>query len=150
MCFLQAMNIESQDSIFGQENSVRTAQNSSQPQLPEPENKIDDSIDNQQQVFVETCFTLHVLFMQRCCCWIYFSWNLTLTICRIWTWMRVLMEWRRRSLNQRRRKQQAHGLEHVLGHARGLFILFLFLTLHESVFVSSHFFKKYKVPLFVK
>lgn len=48
--FLQAMNIEGQDSIFGQENSVSNAQSSSQPQLPEPENKIDDSIDNQQQV----------------------------------------------------------------------------------------------------
>ncbi|CAG5866278.1 unnamed protein product [Menidia menidia] len=44
----KAMNIEGQDSIFGQENSA-TAQNSSQPQLPEPENKMDDSIDNQQQ-----------------------------------------------------------------------------------------------------
>ncbi|XP_037833797.1 SR-related and CTD-associated factor 8 isoform X2 [Kryptolebias marmoratus] len=45
----KAMSIEGQDSIFGQENSVTAAQNSSQPQLPEPENKIDDSIDNQQQ-----------------------------------------------------------------------------------------------------
>ncbi|XP_061599504.1 SR-related and CTD-associated factor 8 [Cololabis saira] len=45
----KAMNIEGQDSIFGQENSVSAGQNSSQPQLPEPENKIDDSIDNQQQ-----------------------------------------------------------------------------------------------------
>ncbi|XP_071354617.1 SR-related and CTD-associated factor 8-like isoform X2 [Trachinotus anak] len=45
----KAMSIEGQDSIFGQENSVATAQSSSQPQLPEPENKLDDSIDNQQQ-----------------------------------------------------------------------------------------------------
>ncbi|XP_056249837.1 SR-related and CTD-associated factor 8 isoform X1 [Seriola aureovittata] len=45
----KAMSIEGQDSIFGQENSVATAQGSSQPQLPEPENKLDDSIDNQQQ-----------------------------------------------------------------------------------------------------
>ncbi|KAM6912281.1 SR-related and CTD-associated factor 8 [Xenentodon cancila] len=45
----KAMNIEGQDSIFGQDNSVTAGQNSSQPQLPEPENKIDDSIDNQQQ-----------------------------------------------------------------------------------------------------
>nr|XP_015825905.2 SR-related and CTD-associated factor 8 [Nothobranchius furzeri] len=45
----KAMSIESQDSMFGQENSVTAAQNCSQPQLPEPENKIDDSIDNQQQ-----------------------------------------------------------------------------------------------------
>ncbi|MED6272905.1 hypothetical protein CHARACLAT_001383, partial [Characodon lateralis] len=44
-----AMNIEGQDSIFGQENSVATAQTSAQPQLPEPESKMDDSIDNQQQ-----------------------------------------------------------------------------------------------------
>lgn len=44
----KAMSIEGQDSIFGQE-SVATAQSSSQPQLPEPENKLDDSIDNQQQ-----------------------------------------------------------------------------------------------------
>lgn len=45
----KAMNMEGQDSIFGQENSVAAAQTSSQPQLPEPDNKIDDSIDNQQQ-----------------------------------------------------------------------------------------------------
>ncbi|XP_072220924.1 SR-related and CTD-associated factor 8-like isoform X1 [Leuresthes tenuis] len=45
----KAMSIEGQDSIFGQENSVAATQNSSQPQLPEPENKMDDSIDNQQQ-----------------------------------------------------------------------------------------------------
>lgn len=48
--FLQAISVESQDSIFGQENSVAATQNSSQAQLPEPENKLDDSIDNQQQV----------------------------------------------------------------------------------------------------
>ncbi|MEQ2216424.1 hypothetical protein XENOCAPTIV_015961, partial [Xenoophorus captivus] len=51
--FNKAMNIEGQDSIFGQENSVATAQTSTQPQLPEPESKMDDSIDNQQQVFGE-------------------------------------------------------------------------------------------------
>ncbi|XP_070699022.1 SR-related and CTD-associated factor 8-like isoform X2 [Pempheris klunzingeri] len=45
----KAMSIDGQDSIFGQENSVATSQSSSQPQLPEPENKLDDSIDNQQQ-----------------------------------------------------------------------------------------------------
>uniref|UniRef100_A0A3P8TQL6 SR-related CTD associated factor 8 n=1 Tax=Amphiprion percula TaxID=161767 RepID=A0A3P8TQL6_AMPPE len=45
----KAMSIEGQDSIFGQENSVAGAQSSSQSQLPEPENKLDDSIDNQQQ-----------------------------------------------------------------------------------------------------
>lgn len=45
----KAMSIEGQDSIFGQENSVATAQSISQPQLPESENKMDDSIDNQQQ-----------------------------------------------------------------------------------------------------
>ncbi|XP_047466976.1 SR-related and CTD-associated factor 8 isoform X2 [Mugil cephalus] len=45
----KAMNIEGQDSIFGQENSVATAQSSSQSQLTEPENKVDDSIDNQQE-----------------------------------------------------------------------------------------------------
>lgn len=44
------MSLEGQDSMFGQENSVATAQSISQPQLAEPENKIDDSIDNQQQV----------------------------------------------------------------------------------------------------
>lgn len=47
------MSIEGQDSIFGQENTAPTPQNSSQPQLPEPENKIDDSIDNQQQVSLQ-------------------------------------------------------------------------------------------------
>lgn len=47
---LQAITIEGQDSIFGSENSVANSQNSSQAQLPEPGNKLDDSIDNQQQV----------------------------------------------------------------------------------------------------
>lgn len=42
--------MEGQDSIFGQENAVATAQGSSQAQLPEADNKLDDSIDNQQQV----------------------------------------------------------------------------------------------------
>lgn len=46
--FLQAMSIDGQDTLFGQDNVV--AQATSQPQLPEPENKMDDSIDNQQQV----------------------------------------------------------------------------------------------------
>lgn len=48
--FVQAITIEGQDSIFGPENSVANSQNSSQPQLPEPASKLDDSIDNQQQV----------------------------------------------------------------------------------------------------
>ena len=42
--------MEGQDSIFGSENSVTTGQSSNQPLLPEPENKMDESIDNQQQV----------------------------------------------------------------------------------------------------
>ncbi|KAK9533466.1 hypothetical protein VZT92_008582 [Zoarces viviparus] len=45
----KAMSIEGQDSIFGHENSVASGQSSSQPQLPEPDNKLDDTIDNQQQ-----------------------------------------------------------------------------------------------------
>lgn len=48
--FFQAITIEGQDSLFGPENSVANSQNSSQPQLPEPSSKLDDSIDNQQQV----------------------------------------------------------------------------------------------------
>lgn len=52
--FFQAMSIEGQDSIFGQENSVATAQGSSQQQLSEPENKLDDTIDNQQQVCLDS------------------------------------------------------------------------------------------------
>ncbi|XP_051942799.1 SR-related and CTD-associated factor 8 isoform X1 [Hippocampus zosterae] len=43
----KSMSIDGQDTLFGQDNSV--AQATSQPQLPEPENKMDDSIDNQQQ-----------------------------------------------------------------------------------------------------
>lgn len=43
--------MEGQDSIFGSENSVGPTQNSSQTQHAEPE-KLDDSIDNQQQVCV--------------------------------------------------------------------------------------------------
>lgn len=50
LVLFQAMSIEGQDSIFGQENSVASAQGSSQSQLPDSENKLDDSIDNQQQV----------------------------------------------------------------------------------------------------
>ncbi|XP_068195457.1 SR-related and CTD-associated factor 8 isoform X2 [Antennarius striatus] len=45
----KAMSIEGQDSIFGQENSVAAAQSNSQAQLPEAENKLDDSMDTQQQ-----------------------------------------------------------------------------------------------------
>ncbi|XP_054652577.1 SR-related and CTD-associated factor 8 isoform X2 [Dunckerocampus dactyliophorus] len=45
----KAMSIEGQDSIFGQENSVATAQSNSQPQLPETDSKLDDSMDNQQE-----------------------------------------------------------------------------------------------------
>lgn len=54
------MSIDGQDSIFGQENSVATAQSSSQPQLPEPENKMDDSIDNQQQVWLASGVVNHI------------------------------------------------------------------------------------------
>ncbi|XP_061698915.1 SR-related and CTD-associated factor 8 isoform X2 [Syngnathoides biaculeatus] len=45
----KALSIEGQETLFGQENSVATAQGSNQPQVPEPETKMDDSIDNQQQ-----------------------------------------------------------------------------------------------------
>ncbi|XP_015252113.1 PREDICTED: protein SCAF8 isoform X1 [Cyprinodon variegatus] len=45
----KAMSIEGQESMYGQENSVATAQTSAQQHLPEPENKMDDSMDNQQQ-----------------------------------------------------------------------------------------------------
>ncbi|KAM8916868.1 SR-related and CTD-associated factor 8 isoform 2-T2 [Spinachia spinachia] len=46
----KAMSADGQDSIFGHENSVASAQSSSsQQQLPEPDNKLDDTIDNQQQ-----------------------------------------------------------------------------------------------------
>lgn len=47
---LQVVSIEGQDSIFGPDNSLASTQNSSQAQLPESDNKLDDSIDNQQQV----------------------------------------------------------------------------------------------------
>lgn len=58
------MSIEGQDSIFGQENSVATAQSSSQAQLPEPDNKLDDSIDNQQQVMF--------IYLQASCTYLVF------------------------------------------------------------------------------
>lgn len=48
--FLQTISIEGQDSLFGPDNCVASTQNSSQAQLPETDNKLDDSIDNQQQV----------------------------------------------------------------------------------------------------
>ncbi|XP_010775045.1 protein SCAF8-like [Notothenia coriiceps] len=44
----KAMSMEGQDSIFGHENS--NAQSGSQQQLSEQDNKLDDTIDNQQQV----------------------------------------------------------------------------------------------------
>lgn len=62
----KAMSMEGQDSMFGQENSVAAAQSSSQTQLSEQDNKIDDSIDNQQQVCVFCTFTksrVYSLFM---------------------------------------------------------------------------------------
>ncbi|XP_071063252.1 SR-related and CTD-associated factor 8 isoform X3 [Pseudochaenichthys georgianus] len=43
----KAMSMEGQDSIFGHENS--NAQSGSQQQLSEQDNKLDDTIDNQQQ-----------------------------------------------------------------------------------------------------
>lgn len=48
--FFQTISIEGQDSLFGPDNCVASTQNSSQAQLPEADNKLDDSIDNQQQV----------------------------------------------------------------------------------------------------
>lgn len=60
--------MEGQDSMFGQENSVAAAQSSSQTQLSEQDNKIDDSIDNQQQVCVFCSFTknrVYSLFMSN-------------------------------------------------------------------------------------
>ncbi|KAM9466724.1 SR-related and CTD-associated factor 8 [Clarias gariepinus] len=45
----KSMAMESQESIFGPENSVPPAQSNIQPQLQEQEPKLDDSIDNQQQ-----------------------------------------------------------------------------------------------------
>ena len=45
----KSMSMEPQDSIFGPENPVPSVQSTSQPQLPEAE-KLDDSMDNQQQV----------------------------------------------------------------------------------------------------
>ncbi|XP_063764443.1 SR-related and CTD-associated factor 8 isoform X2 [Eleginops maclovinus] len=43
----KAMSMEGQDSVFGHENS--NAQSGSQQQLSEQDNKLDDTIDNQQQ-----------------------------------------------------------------------------------------------------
>ncbi|XP_072545176.1 SR-related and CTD-associated factor 8-like [Salminus brasiliensis] len=45
----KSMAMESQETIFGPENSTLPAQSSVQPQLQEQETKMDDSIDNQQQ-----------------------------------------------------------------------------------------------------
>lgn len=44
---------------------------------------------------------------------------------RTWIWTRAQMEWKRRSLRQRRRKLLAHGPEHAQGHALGQFHFFL-------------------------
>lgn len=45
----KSMNMESQDTLFGSENSAPPGQNSAPSQLPEQEAKLDDCIDNQQQ-----------------------------------------------------------------------------------------------------
>lgn len=110
------MNIEGQDSIFGQENSVTTAQSSSQPQLSESDNKVDDSIDNQQQVIMASgllsklSIILHLMWVLYTFISVneYFVLGLVLALLqylcinpvfsRTWIWMRALMEWRRRSL----------------------------------------------------
>lgn len=47
------MTMEGQDAIFGPENSAPPGQSSASLQLPEQEAKMDDSIDNQQQVWSE-------------------------------------------------------------------------------------------------
>lgn len=44
------MSMESQDAIFGPDNTSTPAQGASQLQLQETDSKMDDSIDNQQQV----------------------------------------------------------------------------------------------------
>lgn len=98
---MQAMNIEGQDSIFGPENSVSTAQSSSQPQLPEPESKMDDSIDNQQQVRerLHSGTLLELGFM------VLPAFAVTDQVFpRTWIWMRAQMGWRRRSLKLKRRR----------------------------------------------
>nr|XP_029531071.1 protein SCAF8-like isoform X2 [Oncorhynchus nerka]XP_029531072.1 protein SCAF8-like isoform X2 [Oncorhynchus nerka] len=45
----KSMNMEGQDGIFGSENTAMSQQSSSQSQHTAPQNKTDDSIDNQQQ-----------------------------------------------------------------------------------------------------
>lgn len=64
--------MEGQDSMFGQENSVAAAQSSSQTQLSEQDNKIDDSIDNQQQVCVFCSFTKSRVYSLFVKCFVFF------------------------------------------------------------------------------
>ncbi|XP_027012867.1 SR-related and CTD-associated factor 8 isoform X1 [Tachysurus fulvidraco] len=45
----KSISLESQESIFGPENSAPPPQSNIQPQLQEQDTKLDDSIDNQQQ-----------------------------------------------------------------------------------------------------
>ena len=47
------MSMESQEAMYGMENSA-TPQSSNQPQLSQSDNKMDDSVDNQQQVRPQT------------------------------------------------------------------------------------------------
>uniref|UniRef100_A0A4W5KHX7 SR-related CTD associated factor 8 n=1 Tax=Hucho hucho TaxID=62062 RepID=A0A4W5KHX7_9TELE len=54
----QLMEHQQKDGIFGSENTAVPQQSSSQSQHPAPQNKMDDSIDNQQQVNYST--TIHV------------------------------------------------------------------------------------------
>uniref|UniRef100_A0A8C7JRU3 SR-related CTD associated factor 8 n=1 Tax=Oncorhynchus kisutch TaxID=8019 RepID=A0A8C7JRU3_ONCKI len=54
----QLMEHQQKDGIFGSENTAMPQQSSSQSQHPAPQNKTDDSIDNQQQVNYST--TIHV------------------------------------------------------------------------------------------
>lgn len=52
--------MESQDTIFGSENSAPLGQSSAPSQLPEQEAKLDDSIDNQQQVSLDIKIFLRI------------------------------------------------------------------------------------------
>lgn len=99
--FFQTISIEGQDSLFGPDNCVASTQNSSQAQLPETDNKLDDSIDNQQQVRLiggsekqEGCRSSAY---RDAVSWLH--------CCRTWIWTKVPMAWRRRTLKPTKRKR---------------------------------------------
>ncbi|XP_051781143.1 SR-related and CTD-associated factor 8 isoform X24 [Erpetoichthys calabaricus] len=58
----QKTSLETQEGMFGSENSATPSQDDSQTQLQDPDNKLDDSLDIQQQEAVVACGTANTVY----------------------------------------------------------------------------------------